>query len=251
MIAPQEPTMTTRSNGRSRLIKTRSKSGKNPNPSIIKKKGAKNKTAQQKAKNRSKVSVQVAQVEAAISPPSLKEKNAVLEVDLFSAADEDDANLPGGDEEMPLFQDDYLSEDDDDDSIIEVMPGLVIRSYDSDSDSDSDDDDEDVAPRVRSYKDREPVKVNLADDMKMPVVCTPKKDPLVDEVANEIDVPKLLLSIEKHQKENSSDLPTISKDATGNSVRYELTQAKQINNFIEHLSKCKFFILFVTTKNQM
>jgi hypothetical protein len=69
------------------------------------------------------------------------------------------------------------------------------------------------------------------------------------------ELDQVLLSIEKHQKMHSSDIPKINRKVTGNSSGYMQNQEKQIRLFTEFLGKCKFIcmflILFIRIMKQM
>ena len=231
MLAAQDPAMTTRSKGRSSVIKTRSK-GKKGRPLTNKKarKRGHGKNKERKVKNRSNVSVKVAEmIEVALLTANSpgRPKNCSASDNFFSQDNEDEANIPDNDEEMPLFQlPDQFDDSSDDESVPgEEMPKLLSR--DEDSDEEDSDGEEDSLPGIVT-------KLTLEEDFETPKKTSPPV----------LSVSDLLKSIEKHQSEFTSDLPKINQKTTGNSDAYAQNQVKQIKSFIDHLSKCKFFYLF-------
>ena len=138
---------------------------------------------------------------------------------LFSTDDDADGNFP-------LYQKGWEEEEEEEEDI--SIPILAPR-YEYDS---SDEEEED---------DGKNLTCDLEDELnEIYISNTPVKD---KESGNEKSIDDLLKSIEKHQKEHSSDLPPMNKTTTGNSADYSSRQNKLERRFIEFLSKCKFIFI--------
>ncbi len=136
-------------------------------------------------------------------------------------------DVPAHDEEV---EEEYEWEDDDIN-----MPALVPRN-----------DEEiivEVAPGHDKSEDEDFEEVNLHDPELFFDQATNKTtlSPLSNskQEEEEFDFDSLLTSIEKADEERSSDKPVIDENCTGNSDSYVLNQKKQLELFVQFLSKCK------------